>query len=636
MAYQRPLVMVFQEYAKQSVPTQTATLYPCIVGPCYHIVNAEEDEVLAFAGNYTVEGMDGVIFPNNQPGAEIQEDSISFRFKNPVVDLTDTAITVDSITDNVITFASADYPAYTEIGDEITITDTTTTPTVVGTFKIIGSNSEEFKLLINKAPNIGSGTAFEVDITRQVEDFVLGNESEFVTIDVTDESFGIVGASVSIDESEKFVSAAEVYVNYKALRQDLSDVGTVYNTDEAMGVLGKIDTHDNPLGLGVMIALANTTVGVKFIGVDSDDVAGYTAAKDRLETYEDVYSIVPLTQEASILTMFKGHAEQMSLPEVGNWRVAIGSCELPTETELQTGSGETKVDGDGDLIILQDPSAMFMSNQVDAGHELRITGSDTEEKVYTVATVISEDMLSIDPAEPFDDTVLATGSQYDYTIVNVLDKTQQAQAVRDISSSFGSQRFIHVWPSIVEIDDKQVPGYYLGCTVAGAAGGLPSHHGFTRLSVSGISRLRNSGDYFNQDQLDIIADGGTFIFLQSNPEAAPFIRHQLTTDRSTIEMAEFSFVKNFDYVSIICKDVLDNFLGKYNIVPSTLGILETAIRSVLESLKLYKLPKIGSPVLGYEVVDIHQLDDIRDRVEMYVNVDFPYPLNTVGLHLISQ
>ena len=47
MAYQRPIVMVFQEYAKLSVPTQTTTLYPCIVGPCFHIIDAVEEEELA-------------------------------------------------------------------------------------------------------------------------------------------------------------------------------------------------------------------------------------------------------------------------------------------------------------------------------------------------------------------------------------------------------------------------------------------------------------------------------------------------------------------------------------------------------------------------------------------------------------
>jgi hypothetical protein len=277
-----------------------------------------------------------------------------------------------------------------------------------------------------------------------------------------------------------------------------------------------------------------------------------------------------------------------------------------------------------------------MSNNVAAGDSLNVTLTEGDIQSFVVASAISEDLLSVVPSSPFDTAGFSTTTPYEYTIVKELSKTQQAEAVKAISSSFGSQRFVHVWPDVVEVNNAKVPGYYLACLVAGAAGGLPSHHGFTRLSGAGIQRLYNSGDYFNQDQLDIIADGGTFIFTQSNPQAAPVIRHQLTTDRSTIETSEFSFVKNFDYTSILCKDVLDAFLGKYNITPATLALLKTAIRSVLESLKLYKLPKIGSPVLDYEIVKAEQLDDIRDRVEMYVNVQFPYVLNTIGLHLISQ
>jgi hypothetical protein len=204
------------------------------------------------------------------------------------------------------------------------------------------------------------------------------------------------------------------------------------------------------------------------------------------------------------------------------------------------------------------------------------------------------------------------------------------------SASFGSSRFIHVWPDVCVIDDVELPGYYLACSVAGMTAGLPSHQGFTRISIAGIAGLKHSNDYFNQAQLDAIADGGTFIFQQANASSAPYVRHQLTTDMSTIEFRELSFVKNFDYVSYLMKDVMDQFLGKYNINTSTLALLETAASSVLESLKLYNLPKIGSPVLGYSIDSVAQHSTIRDRVEMYVGVDFPYVLNTIGLHLVSR
>jgi hypothetical protein len=83
-------------------------------------------------------------------------------------------------------------------------------------------------------------------------------------------------------------------------------------------------------------------------------------------------------------------------------------------------------------------------------------------------------------------------------------------------------------------------------------------------------------------------------------------------------------------------DVMDQFLGKYNITSSTLSILESAASGTLESLRLYNLPKIGSPVLDYSIDSVAQLDSLRDRVEMYIGVDFPYVLNTIGLHLVSR
>lgn len=286
-------------------------------------------------------------------------------------------------------------------------------------------------------------------------------------------------------------------------------------------------------------------------------------------------------------------------------------------------------------IVIKDTEGSFLSSGVDAGHTLELTTVGGEKYTYTVASVISEDMLTV--TTDVDVGVFEPDNEiHSYRIFKDLDKTQQAEAIADVSKAFGSSRCVHVWPGTIVQDDVELPGYYLGCTIAGMIGGLPSHQGFTRLSVAGIEKLKYANNYFNQAQLDLIADGGTFIFLQDNPSAAPYVRHQLTTDMSAIEFQELSFVKNFDYVSKLCQEVLDRFLGKYNICDETLPALGTALRAVLESLRLATLPKIGAPIRDYDITSIAQLDDIRTRVEIYAEVDFPYPLNTIGLHLVSR
>jgi hypothetical protein len=666
MAYQRPMVMVYQEYESTSVSTPAASLPPCIVGPCYHILDPVEDETLALFGTYTKAGVDSGMFPNNAPGALIDKDSVRFRFKNAMVVVADgfgpyaTGQTMEveegswgddedtGSTSGGGTGASASTSApaaqlsgtnaYTvpgskadklkavEVGDYAVFTDGTM-------LRVIGVNGGT--LLLNRMYPADAGLS---SVQRKIEEFyVSGDTAGKVFLDLTSERFTLTAITYAIGGVECAVDTAELYVGYRALRQDLSDINTIYSVDELKGVLGKI-TPENPLAFGVSIALANGSVGIQCIGVDSDDLAGYTAAKDRLEQQDPVYGIVPLTFDVGVLTMFKNHCEEYSDPKVSKWRMAFGCTRLEKVKTLCSSKGAVSRDGDGDLVVLRtkDASVEFLSSSVDAGDILLITDASGNEHVYTVASVASEDTLTITQSAPFDGTLFKPdGTEYAFTIRHEMDRDEQAKWIRDASKAYNYRRFVNIFPDVCVVDGEELPGYYLGCAVASGVASLPSHYGMTRLSVSGISAVKHSGDYFNNDQLDIIADGGTFIFVQATQTSAPYIRHQLTTDRSAIEFQELSFVKNFDYISYICRDVMDTFLGKWNITPATLGSMRTALNGTLETLKLDSQPKIGSRVLDYHIVSVQQLADVRDRVEMYAEVAMPYPLNTIGLHLKS-
>ena len=633
MAYIQPLVMVFQEYAKQSTSTQTASLNACVVGPCFHILDEVEDELLAYAGDMGVGGLVGVMVPNNKPGAQIVEDSVSIRFKDVIIELSGTPFVAGSSKDNQVVFTDVTFPSAVALGDIVAVSKVSDATVLVEEARVIAIDQDAYTVKLNTL--VGTfAEDLNVVITREVDEYTITVDDSSVSVDVQDEVFSVGPQTCDLDGTVVSIVSAKVYVGYKALRTDLSSIGTVYTTDEAEAALGAL-VPENPLGYGVALTLANTTTGVKYIGVDSEDVVGYTAAKDRLESVDDVYSIVPLSQKAEILGIFNQHIQQLSDPEQGKWRCCIASTPLVTETVLQEGTATLENNDDNLAIVLRDLDATFLSNSVDAGNTVELTDDLGNVSTYYVEEVIADQLLVLDNANPVSGDFVV-GNDYSYRVVQALDKTAQAKAIAATSSSFGYQRFIHVWPDVCTIDDVELPGYYLACSVAGMTAGLSSHQGFTRISSAGIGGLKHSNDYFNEEQLNIIADGGTFIFCQSNPSAAPYVRHQLTTDMSTTEFKEFSFVKNFDYVSYICKDVMDQFLGKYNITVETLGILETALRGTLESLKLYKLPKIGSPVLAYDVVSVAQLDDIRDRVEMYASVWFPYALNNIGLQLVSQ
>lgn len=631
--YQRPMVSVYQEYESTSISTPTAQLPPCIVGPCFHILDPEEDEILALFGEYTKEGIDSGMFPHNSPGALIDPDSVVFRFKNAHVLIAGkcTLATFGLKSNSVQMNVPATCIPFIEIGDYANFS-------TGQSYRVIGVNEDEGIVLLNRqAPKVDTTTT-TIDFVRKIESCtVRGDTPGKVLLDVTSERFTLTGITTEIKGNEYPILKSELYVGYRALRQDLSDITTIYSLDECKGQLGKI-VPENPLAFGVSIALANTSVGIQCIGVDSEDLAGYTAAKDRLEQQDPVYAIVPLTFDTGVLSMFKMHCEEYSKPEVSKWRMAIGCTKLQKTKELcEKSKGMVSEDGDLDLVILtaSDESVEFLSSSVDAGDTLFIKDKTGKEHEYTIASVPSEDILTITQSKPFDSTFFKTGTEYEFRIVHQMSREEQARWIRDASKAYGYCRYVNICPDTCIINDEKQPGYYLGCAVAAGIASLPSHYGMTRLSIGGISGVRGSGDYFNNDQLDIIADGGTFIFVQLSPSAPPYIRHQLTTDRSTVEFQELSFVKNFDYISYICRDVLDAFIGKWNINQETLGSLRAAVNGALETIKLDSQPKIGSRLLAYKVVKLEQLADVRDRVEIYAEVSMPYPLNTIGLHLKS-
>ncbi len=641
MAYLKPMVLVLQEFATLSSSTQTASLVPCIVGPCYSIIDPVTDSVLALAGSLTELGATDMDIPNVYTGAIVDEESISCSCKDVIVSMGAQIASTTAIALNKITFTDSTFPEYVELGDYVRVLEDPggTDTLLFQNARVIAIDTEAYTIKVNKTTDSVS-TDLGVEIGRSVDDVTIASTD--ITADVEDQTVSIAAQTVDVTVNgsplSKSITSASVYIGHRALRQDCSAGGTINSASELTGTLG-IVASGNPLALGVSIAMANTTTEVKYIGINSVDSAGFNAAISTLQTMDDVYAIVPLTQDGSIIATFKTHAEAMSVPTIGNLRAIIGSTPLPTTSTLAkvTQDGDTTIGASVSLIEtspirITDPDASFYDDGVIAGDKIQM--GTTTEFVYTVSEVLANESLIVSDDVSASFTPGAT--KYSYSVYRELDRTAQASAVAATSKSFNSRRCVHVWPDVAVIDGESLPGYYTACSIAGMTGGLPSQHGFTRIGVGGISALENTNDYFNQTQLNIIAEGGTMILEQANPSAAPVVRHQLTTDMSAIEFQEFSFVKNFDYVSKLCQDVLDSFIGQYNINRETLGVLETALRAVLESLKLAKLPKIGAPVVNYDVTNVQQLDDIRDRVEMYASVEFPYPLNTVGLHLVSQ
>ena len=253
------------------------------------------------------------------------------------------------------------------------------------------------------------------------------------------------------------------------------------------------------------------------------------------------------------------------------------------------------------------------------------------------------------------DTAIPGTATLTYRVSRVLAKAGQVTALVSTAASLASRRAVLCWPDLVDVTGlvdgslpravgaplvalpaASQPSYYLACAVAGMVANQPSQQGFTKMSAAGIKQIYHSNTYFSDTQITQISNAGWFLFQQDSTSALPYIVHQLTTDPSTLEFGELSMVKNFDFVAMFLVDILDAFVGPWNINKETIGFVQTALMAGVDSLKLDKKPRIGAPIIDAKLISLGESPVSADRLAAVIEVTFPKPLNVMELHIISS
>lgn len=181
-----------------------------------------------------------------------------------------------------------------------------------------------------------------------------GALTAFLTIGGAGEAIVQAGFLRAADGSVTTGVNANVFIEYEALRLDLSPNPTVgevalltfSDQDQLDTVLAPISLR-NPLAVGVLFALINSpTNSVTAIGLDErttaapeGTLAAYNRALSFLESKE-VYALAPLTQDAVVHQTFSAHVTALSKVENKHERVALINQVQPTnEPDATTVSG---------------------------------------------------------------------------------------------------------------------------------------------------------------------------------------------------------------------------------------------------------------------------------------------------------
>lgn len=461
------------------------------------------------------------------------------------------------------------------------------------------------------------------------------------------------------DEVEKYfatVVSADVYIEYRALDTRYADtVHEVGSTHDVNTMLGVVDM-DNPLGQGCYHAVLNSGQRpVFFIAVDENSQEGYARAFEKLETIDNVYALVPMTTDDAVLDDIQAHVKKMSGEETKRWRIAMVGIQtdkiisiydrskhpLDNEYSATLAGNLITFDRNDETVAKRDVQPgdhVYFYKAIESSEDGKITYKKLE-KSYDVKNVIDNLHIELDIPE----SEYAATSVYfpKVEIWRELESAEWIDYVANKISAFMDRRMYVVFPEVLWNNKKRYPGYIGAAAVAGLLSSVPPQQGLTHIALNGFDDIPATYSLYTRSQLNHIADYGGLIITQDKPEGVVYIRHQVSTAArdGNLLTTELSVTKNLDAISYYMADILEPYIGKYNITPVLLQQIETTVLGALNYLGSYNT---GSGLLGpmllidspdTRIIGIRQHETLKDHIIVSVSLDLPLPCNVIELYL---
>lgn len=468
----------------------------------------------------------------------------------------------------------------------------------------------------------------------------------------TNSRVAVSGVLTSLD-----VKTAKIYVERRDLvKANTTLIGNVTSLGSIETSVGTIHP-DNDLAQGVYNAMLNSSGStVYFVGVATNDVAGYTKALELAKKDKAFHGVVPLTDNAEVIALFTDHVTAMSDSKQAKWReVFFGRSVADSKTiygsKPSNGNQWTAyvsvipggsafsyvtVGYDNGSALVPDTEAKLLTDGIRAGdkflYNFRID-SITSEVIHDEATIVAataQNTLIVDK-----DWGAAQSTPFKAEIRRDYTSSEKAAAYKTVLASYNDRRFIPVFPDTYKAGTVTQKGYHLAAAVAGLASGVAPHQSLTNLQVLGPTDLTRVVSDFNETDLDALAEEGCLIITQASIGSAAYVRHQLTSDHSVTSKAENSITRNVDSISYALQDALAPFVGIYNINAGSLLKVRAAIDKEL-NFRLSGTATItaGPQLLGYEIVKVDRDTLLKDKLVIEVKLTVPYPMNYITVSLI--
>ena len=457
------------------------------------------------------------------------------------------------------------------------------------------------------------------------------------------------------------VISGTVYVEYREWAFELADeVNSISDVADLDQIPGQLDP-DNPLKWGVYKALSNSNgTVVKYTAVlDPKNLDSWVQVLERIKGRDDMYNLVPMTFDRRVQNLWAAHIGGESNEYANNWKAGFFALKAETH-QLVVGKGALVRGVLGEVIedevlatLSDDPNATdtqytllqvpagtddkkgyFITNDVRPGDIVRYNFAtdgfgEVQYEEYVVDRVLSENSLLLYTGG---DAAVTQPQQFE--IWHNRNRNEVADHIAEQGGSLSNRRVCAVWPDQVGEAGTVQPGYYLAAALAGLVSGVVPHQPLTNVEVAGFDDFTRSYKYFNETQLNRMAEAGVWIVTEDK-DGTPHTRHALTTDNLDLNRREEMIRRNVDSMSYLFLRRLRPFIGRTNAQPGMERRLKFEVTAIIDFLKANgNTEELGSQLIDGTIrkLQIHPL--LKDRIEIVLDLVVPAPLNNIELHLV--
>lgn len=453
------------------------------------------------------------------------------------------------------------------------------------------------------------------------------------------------------------VVSGKVYVEYREWVADLADeVNSISDVADLDVIAGQLHP-DNPLKWGVYKALSNSNgTVVKYTAVaNPDDLDSWVQVLERIKGRDDMYNLVPLTFDTKVHNLWAAHIGGESNEYANNWKAGFFALQsVPTVKVVGEGVAIGGVSGNVVTApvlatLSDDPNAtntQYTKLQVTSGNGYFVTNDvrpgDIVRYMYTVDGFGDEAYTEfvVDEVQSESTLLLYSGADAPVTVAQRVEiyhnrnRNEIADAIAEQAGALSNRRVVGVWPDQVGEAGTMQPGYYLAAALAGLVSGVVPQQPLTNVEVAGFDDYSRSYKYFNETQLNRLAEAGVWIVTEDR-DGTPHTRHALTTDNLDLNRREEMIRRNVDSMSYLFLRRLRPFIGRTNAQEGMVRRLRYEVTAVIDFLKANGFTEeLGSQLIEGRIrtLQIHPL--LKDRIEIVLDLTVPAPLNNIELHLV--